>query len=334
MTITKAEISALKGISIIMIIIHNTVHLLVPVHENEFQFNPTHVTLFFSQFETQPFSNFFSFWGWLGVSFFLFASGYGLSVKYGNRPLQVRQWVKRHYLKLVLLLLPAFAVYLAMRIYYDWKSVNYIECLLEQLLLLNIINPHAIQPGIFWYIGMAFQFYIWYLWFRKQSGNQLVLIALCTTLAIALLPSAYVSYIRHNSIGWMPEFVFGILLARSGQESIVFHGRALSAGFALLGITLFALSQYTFMLSGMCFVYLLLIYKTQFSKVKILLYLGNCSASLYVVHAVVRQIMLAVIIREGWNLPAAIVSVIVLMIAIMCAIPYHRMYTQIRGKNG
>ena len=153
------------------------------------------------------------------------------------------------------------------------------ECLLEQLLLLNIINPHAIQPGIFWYIGMAFQFYIWYIWFRKLSGNQLALIALCTTLTIALLPSAYVSYIRHNSIGWMPEFVFGILLARSEQESIVFHGRALSAGIALLGIVPFALSQYTFMLSGVCFVYLLLIYKTQFAKMKILLYLRKISAS-------------------------------------------------------
>ena len=334
MGISKTEIAALKGLCITMIIIHNVVHLLTPVHENEFQFNPDHVTGLFTWFETQPVANFFSFWGWLGVSLFLFASGYGLSVKYDSRSLNTGQWIKRHYLKLQLLLLPAHVAYLAMMLVCNPHAVDGINVLLEQLFLLNVLAPATISPGIFWYIGTAFQFYLWYLWFRKLNNVQLILIAVCSCLAVALLPTEYVSYIRHNSIGWMPEFIFGMLLARSNRDLLICHSRAITIGIACLGVILLAFSKYTFMLSGACFVYLLLAYRKRLSRMQLLLYAGNVSASLYVVHAVIRQIVSVslAVSRHDLNMSATGTSIIVLIMSLACAIPYQALYANVCQK--
>lgn len=113
MYISKTEINAIKGLSILTIVIHNVVHILTPVVENEFHFSRPAVTTFIECFCDYPITYFFSFFGWVGVSCFVFASAYGLSVKYDHKEINILQYLKRHYLKLFLLLLPAFSIYIA-----------------------------------------------------------------------------------------------------------------------------------------------------------------------------------------------------------------------------
>ena len=327
MEITKKESTALKGLCIISIVMHNVLHLLTEANENEFTFKSDNVTFFYDNFLDSPFSYIFSFYGWLGVSFFIFISGYGLSVKYGHDNLFSWKWIKQHYLKLILLLFPAFLTYLLLILYKNPSYIDYWHIryfVMEQLLLLNIVHPNLIQPGVYWYLGLAFQFYLWFLWLRKLSNKSLILIALCSCLLVAFVPEKYVSYVRHNSIGWMPEFISGMLLARYSHVVIGRYYRYVVLFLCVLFAILFSLSRHTFFLSGLCFIGILLMIREYIAKSKILLYLGGISASIYVVHPVIRQIWLDYILPSYNDFHPLILTGIILLISIGVSALYHR----------
>lgn len=201
----------------------------------------------------------------------------------------------------------------------------YCHSLLEQLLLLNVIHPHLIQPGVYWYLGVALQFYLWFLWLRKLSNKSLILIVLCSCLLlVAFVPERYVSYVRHNSIGWIPEFIVGMLLARYSHVVIGRYYRCVVLFLCVLFTILFSLSRHTFFLSGLCFIGILLMIREYIAKSKILLYLGGISASVYVVHPVIRQIWLDYIFPSTQNCPPLMPACIVLLISIGVSVLYHR----------
>ena len=329
MVITKKESTSLKGLCIVSIVMHNVLHILTAAKENEFAFSSDNVTFFFDNFVDNPLSYIFSFYGWLGVSFFIFISGYGLSVKYGCDDVLSSKWVKQHYLKLVLLLFPALFVSLLLIIYKypNQGFVDYGYFIMEQMLLLNIVNPHIIQPGVFWYIGIAFQFYIWFIWLRKCSNQLLIIIGLCSYLLIAFLPMGCVSYIRHNSIGWMAEFVFGMLFARCSNIVMGKYCRCVVFILCMLLVIFFSMSRYTFCLSGLCFVGMLLVVKEQMMKIWTLVYLGGISACVYVIHPVVRQIWLCYI-SPLYPVSPLVVACLILSISIGISILYDTIYVK------
>lgn len=333
MVITEKESTALKGLCIVSIVLHNVLHILTDAHENEFVFSSNNVSFFFDKWVDYPFSYLFSFYGWLGVSFFVFISGYGLTVKYGCKNTLSFKWLKRHYLKLVLLLFPAFLVPLSLLLYKypNQGIVDYGYFISELLLLLNIINPHLIRPGVFWYIGIAFQFYLWFLLFRKLSDKSLLLIALCSCILIAFLPMNGVSYVRHNSIGWMSEFVLGILLARHNNIVIGKHCRYTTFFLCIclfLKMVLFSVSRYTFFLSGLCFIGILLVLRKYFVKSTVFLFLGRISACIYVVHPVIRQIWLGYISPSLPSITPPVVACIILLISIGVSVLYNQIYVK------
>lgn len=305
---------------------HNVIHLMTPFCENEFTYVQSNVTYFFTHFFDSPLSYSLSFFGWLGVSFFIFVSGYGLSATYDNANIDVVRWTTRHYLKLVILLFPAFFIFFLFQIYYTHGTLNYLDYLQEQLLLLNITAPFRIPIGILWYIGMAFQLYLWFLLFRKLPNKYLVMIALASAVLIGFLPRTPLSYIRHNSIGWLPEFIFGLLLARyknintSGWRNIV------TAVIAAIATIALSACRYTFFLSGICFVILLLTFKKYASKSKTLIFVGEISASLYVIHAFVRTFWLLTARHFELQLPPPICGLIVLISSICISIMYDKCY--------
>lgn len=324
MEITKKESMSLKGLCIILIVMHNVLHILTAARENEFTFKSDNVISFFENFGDSPFSCLFSFYGWLGVSFFIFISGYGLSIKYGCIDALSWKWIKQHYMKLVLLMFPAFFIYLLLSLYKN-PSLDIMDCwyiTLEQMLLLNIIHPQLIQPGVYWYLGLAFQFYLWFIWLRKLSNKSLILIALCSCLFMVFMPERYISYVRHNGMGWMPEFVLGMLLARYNNVVIRRYYRCVVLFFCILFIVVFSLSRYTFFLSGLCFIGILLMIREYIAKSKIFLYLGGVSASIYVVHPVIRQVWLDYML-PSYNFSPMIATCIILLVSIGISVLYN-----------
>lgn len=76
----------LKGLAITAICLHNFLHLITPVRQNEFAFDPARFTLFLqtAQHPSTALQAFFSFFGHYGVQVFVFLSAYGLAKTHWN----------------------------------------------------------------------------------------------------------------------------------------------------------------------------------------------------------------------------------------------------------
>lgn len=75
----------MKGVAILFIVLHNLLHWISQIKENEFSYSPEKTKLFFENLVTNAdtlWLDIFSFLGWYGVATFLFLSGYGLVKKY------------------------------------------------------------------------------------------------------------------------------------------------------------------------------------------------------------------------------------------------------------
>lgn len=75
----------MKGVAILFIVLHNLLHWISQIKENEFSYSPEKTKLFFENLVTNAdtlWMDVFSFLGWYGVATFLFLSGYGLVKKY------------------------------------------------------------------------------------------------------------------------------------------------------------------------------------------------------------------------------------------------------------
>ena len=77
----KKDTAILKGLAIAAIVFHNFFHLVIPVHENEFSFDPARFSVFLHYFvhPATTIQSFFAFYGHFGVQVFIFLSAYGLA---------------------------------------------------------------------------------------------------------------------------------------------------------------------------------------------------------------------------------------------------------------
>lgn len=283
MTLDRNTSAGMRGLAIVLIVLHNVLHLSYPFCENEFGFSSNDVEKFFEALPEAPVSATLVFFGWMGVAAFVFLSGYGLEAKYGDSQLSIGRFLKRHYLKLIILTAPCMFIMMV-------KS-NIGIYLLEQSLLLNIVDPARIVPGIYWYVGLAIQLYIAFLALRRLPSRALIAVAVAGSLVMALSDDGLQFYFRHNIVGWLPEFVAGMLWQRVGRP--VFEGRwTRLAAFVLFAALLVAVSltRYTYYLGGVCFVGMMLAVPRRVYALWALRRLGALSASVYVVHAVARAV--------------------------------------------
>ena len=327
MTISKADNMALRGLSIIFIVLHNVLHILCPVKENEFYFSKQNVDTFLRLFPEAPFDYSLSFFGWLGVSVFIFLSGYGLSVKYQRKNYPSFSWIKNHYLKLFLLLLPGLFFYV---FFLDGGfSIASIKFFVrEQSLLLNLIRPENIRPGIYWYVGLAFQLYVCFMILNKLNSKALLFIFLLSSLILAFSPDDLLFYMRHNFPGWLPEFIFGMLFFRIRDLKISITYRISISFISLLLIFVTSLFRPSFFLAGLFFVLICLNFKDIMCRSRVLQWLGGISAGLYVIHAVIRGVWF----KYGQEIVVVsplVASLIVLAFSVLFAIPYMFYYKNV-----
>ena len=82
MKLDRWDSLVLKGGAIIAIALHNYFHLISPVHENEFSFDPSNFYALLKSFQypTQLIPALFSYFGHFGVRVFIFLSAYGHQV--------------------------------------------------------------------------------------------------------------------------------------------------------------------------------------------------------------------------------------------------------------
>lgn len=320
MTLSRKDTLILKGFAIICIVLHNVLHLLTSFKENEFSFHAENIKLFLKDFSVFPVVDMLSFFGWLGVSVFVFISGYGLQASYGSQKIKPSHWIRCHYIKLLLLLTIPLLIYtILFFIIEGFNPMMALVSLMEELLILNFISPQSFNPGVYWYLGLAMQLYLVFLILRCLSDRVLVIAVMVACLIISFTSGDIQSYIRHNFIGWIPEFIFGMFYCRNRTYlPDDYRWSSVIAIACLPLIFLVSLTTYTFYLAGPLFIVFILGIKKFLSFIPGLAWIGSISASLYVIHPIVRYLIMCLPIE----LIAFRTSLIVLAISLLLAIPY------------
>lgn len=222
------ETLILKGVSILVIILHNFVHRFPgAVIENQHVFlmeRNCELVGRFLHISPGILLDLVSHYGHYGVPVFVFLSGYGLVVKYENRsaPIGFQKYIRRHIGKLWLLLLPLLIPHF---LFLGMKEPGYFqEHWLDFLLMMGFVgnlNPDShIFHGPWWFFSLIVQLYVVYYVFvyRRTLKPVVLLTALCMIAQVAAVGLSgnmdYLEYLRHNFAGSMLPFALGIVAAR------------------------------------------------------------------------------------------------------------------------
>ncbi len=328
--LTRSECSAMRGIAILAIMLHNYCHFIGRiVQENEYQFFVSNNQRLW-QVLTHPDAllpvHLLSYFGHYGVPVFLFLSGFGLVMKYeknlkveelNNGNLQffnssILQFLKYHYLKLLRLLIVGFSIFLVVdvlvpgRFHFHWYNV------IAQLLMYINVLPEPdkiIWPGIYWFFGLMIQLYIVYRLFlyRQKSICVVVLIVICWLLQVFCDPEGEtLNRLRYNFIGGMLPFGLGILFARIptlGQKCSHPGTKAVPRWeyIATLLLSTACIVAMSFWYHSWFFVPVFIIIGTVASvklmpgwMLNIVTWIGSISAAMFVAHPIVRRLFITI----------------------------------------
>ncbi|MBR1626125.1 MAG: hypothetical protein IJ681_03165 [Bacteroidales bacterium] len=171
--LTKAQSLGLRGLCISLIVLHNFIHNVIPFAENESSFNIDNAQYFLDNILSHPIMGSLSYLGWLGVPMFFFLSGYGLHTKYAGNIDNKFSFIKKHYLKLLFLAGPFILISGCSKIIHLHSLRMFVDAVLS-LSFLNQFWGATIYPRAFWYIRVAFEFYILYAFIHKINPKYLV----------------------------------------------------------------------------------------------------------------------------------------------------------------
>ena len=303
-TLSIENTVTIRGIAILSIMFYNFIRHLIGIDGNEDYWSDVNVMTLLSGLKTYMSPLFaVSYWGWYGVPLFIFLSGYGLTKKYDKGDFNVMKYAYSHIKKIFLLMIPAFALYV---ILVDcFGNIKYpISLIIKQCTFTVNFLSLNIEPGIYWFFGLIIQLYLIFIVLRKLNSKWLWIILISFLIfdysVLYLFTSCDMTYVRHNSIGWMPSFIFGIIYAKKQYN-------LLSPQQALITIPLFFVSSLIKLLYPLsplfCIISVLSIVK--FLKFKWLYYVGTISSAIFAMHAVVRQGLYSTYF-EAWDLSVKI----------------------------
>ena len=337
MTLSKDHCLIMRGLAILAIVLHNFIHMprfgFTP--ENEFIYTDGRLATFFNSIASGSFlhgiGECFSFLGWMGVSVFVFLSGYGLVQKYeaGGFSLQAGPYIRHSWFKLFWLMLPAVLVFILIHL---GDRAFIVRSLASLTLLANLPALYPL-PHIYWYFGLTFELYLLYILFHRIRDNRYLLIfslvVWCVqALLLYLRAEETMDWNTHNFFGWIPEFLLGIALGRSQQERIACKPWALILTAILsLGVMLFGnASPYLWILvrsSSVVFFFMIssLISETVWTRT-FFKHLGTISAFLFVIHPLARTLTILV-------LPAGMPFALKLVLYLALAYPGALLYRSI-----
>jgi len=322
--LSRSECSAMRGIAILGIMLHNYCHWLKDiVRENEYTWTASKVdrlwTVIQHPDDLLPF-HLLSFFGHYGVPVFLFLSGFGLVMKYETGGVSASFWrfTRYNFLKLFRMLVVGFVAFTMLdAITPGMHRYEFIEVVAMLGMFSNVLeNPsEVVWPGPYWYFGVTLQLYLLYrlLFYRwRHWGLVVVAIALCwLLLEVNLDDRETLERLRYNFIGGMLPFGMGILLGRlvAGQwfsayvERFSLRGVALFAPLLVLPVVLafwlcFSVQGWLWVPVWIVIGTIALVKVLPESVLSRLVWLGGISAALFVSHPLVRKIFIRPYLRD------------------------------------
>ncbi|MCB9250871.1 MAG: acyltransferase [Flavobacteriales bacterium] len=230
--ISKEKTQYLKGIGILFIAIHNFFHLSgFSSGENEFRFSTVPFNHLISNISIgNSIGYLFSYFGHYGVQLFIFLSGYGLTVAYGQRNIEYFSFLKKRLWKLY----PAFTIaIIALYLYqcflldYNFGLSDLKDFVLRYTLIANFIPGKIFSlSGPYWFYSMVVQLYLLFpflIYLDKKNKSSLWIVALMAILFTLIFNEYFAAHklsLYYNFMGNLPVFIFGIIMA--SRKEIVF----------------------------------------------------------------------------------------------------------------
>lgn len=296
--LTYAECCSLRGLAIVLILIHNFSHLRKgSVMENEYTWDLSRIKLYEEYIVhggPDLILNFFSHYGHYGVALFLFLSGYDLVMKYERTEdnFSTIHFLGNHALKMWQIMVPACALYfIAWSIPFgDWKN-DLSQLPVFLLFLGNLVPDHVLITGPWWWFSLMMQFYLFYaLVVRKCNKSKLTLVALVLLLfqlVMVILQDdlanshGVVAYLHYNLPYSILPFIMGVWLARYGGGELLLSAKLTIA--ALFVVVMGSYSPYFWVVASPFAVMIIL----QGRNLP-LSWLGKISAWLFALHPIAR----------------------------------------------
>lgn len=338
----------LRGIAIIFIMLHNFLHvsLFGFSKENEMGFSEETANAFFNAISngSNVFGEFFSHLGWIGVPVFVFLTGFGIALKSPIGKSEAITYIKRNYLKLLALMLPAVLFFAGIDILKGDFWPGLIKRFSYLTMLTNFAYPYlSCNPGVYWYFGLTFQFYLlWALFGRRMNCKNLlvwsvILLAGLYGLTAFASPES-LSIFRHCFTGWFPVFALGVWLGMSKKgDNLVPKSIWMELLLFIVFIALIILFS-KWMLSwvfipiialGWFIVIGLMLMRTRYLS-GIFRWIGKYSACIFVCHPIARLIVNSGVYPRLHNVLAVVVIYVVLTMGL--AFLYDKLYKWILNK--
>ncbi|MBU2571556.1 MAG: acyltransferase family protein [Gammaproteobacteria bacterium] len=318
---SKDQALALKGVGILLIVLHNFFHNLSPtIGENEFSFSIQSSSNFYQTLQFHPaefFRAVFAYFGHYGVQIFVFFSAYGLTRKYIKRPLVYSEFIKRRIFKIYFSFLICLGVYIGLGLLKtylisDSKVLYWDSLLWKALLVSNFIPGQALMPvGPWWFLPFIFQFYLIYPFFLKlfQKFGAPFLFAtfvLFTCLEWFFNPVLMDYHLNLNYMVFGHASVIGLGVYLGSQENIKIP--VICVVLSLLLFALASVNHFAWIISDLTFTVLILtfslwIFKTRLQLsilIALLVFLGDLSFHLFMVNGFLRTPFH--LIAEAYNL--------------------------------
>ena len=315
--LSRAECTAMRGIAILAIVLHNYCHFIGKiVKENEYQFfasnNDRLWHVLTNPDELLP-VHLLSYFGHYGVPVFLFLSGLGLVKKYEQGDnVATLPFVRYNYLKLLRMLIVGFSLFIIVdiltpgRFQFHWYNV-----VAQLLMYINVLPTpdKIIWPGIYWFFGLMIELYIVYrvLLYRQKNICVIALIAICWLLQIFCDPEGEtLNRLRYNFIGGMLPFGLGILFARiptvgtmcslTGNKTFPYweHLLILLLSMVLIVVMSFWYQSWFFVPVFIIIGTIALVKVMPKWMLSIITWVGSISAAMFVAHPIARKLFITV----------------------------------------
>lgn len=311
MDISHKTSTLLKGIGILLIVLHNFVHWLPnAIVENEYSFSIERIQVYWEQIAAgKPFigMQFLSHYGHYGICIFLFLSGYGLVKKYESGSVanfNVIPFLRQHAIKLWLLMIPAIVMLIVSELYRGGIHHTWVAFLSLLGFVANLIPDRDLLLGPWWFFSLMMQFYCFYavVLVKNRSMTLLWSITALSLLIQALLQftechitllgrsEPLLQYLRYNFVGHLLPFAMGVAWARRPFHINIPSSVVFIVSLALLITS--SLNVWMWFISPVFAVLALLSLSQLLSSLqplsKTLIWIGSISPFLFAVHPVIR----------------------------------------------
>lgn len=319
--INYKECTALRGIAILGIMLHNYCHWLrMAVKENEFTFTAANNERLIDVMSNPDWNlpvHLLSYFGHYGVPLFFFLSGFGLVKKYeapllspqlGGKPGAQESspiWGRllEAFLKLFRMMIIGYVLFLIVDFMTPGPHHYALLDVVAQLLMFNNLLPtpdKVIWPGPYWFFGMMMQLYIIY-WLIIRGRHWAVVIALIMVCWLVQLPflddAMMLNRLRYNCISGMLPFGMGILIARHATIQLKkWHCWLLGVGCLALVVCGCLLSAHTWLWVPVAIVFAGIAFVKLMPERVLgwLVWTGGISAAIFVAHPALRKIFIPI----------------------------------------